>query len=210
MMNVSCHGIGLYCDIKSETKREEDEKMKRFFYLSLLIVAMLCLAACQPTPESAVVASKNDGAFEVALENKAEETESVSTAEETAQHYTSSITSADGNVTYNVDVELPIPQTALPVLQVTPHSFTVDEAKQIATALFGDAEIYEYSNERSKSEIEAEILSLRQHISDRDALVEYYSGDEALADMVTEEYNNRIAILEAQYEGAAETVEPEA
>ena len=40
-MNVSCHGIGLYCDIKSETKREEDEKMKRFFYLSLLIVAML-------------------------------------------------------------------------------------------------------------------------------------------------------------------------
>lgn len=186
---------------------------KRVVGMLALAAALLC--GCQAAPETAAVTSKNDGTFEAALENTAKEetaTEAdgaVLAPEVEMQDYTNSFTSMDGNITYDVDLALPIPLSALPVLQVTPHTFTVEEAKRIAQSLFGDVEIYEYSTVKSKTEIEEEILALRQHISDRDALVEYYDGLEDIADVVTIEYENRIALLEEQYRVAPETVEVE-
>ena len=183
----------------------------------------MLLCGCQATPESTVVASKNDGTLEAALENTIDEgpneaaanTETVAdttgTMEDTraeAYTYTESFTSTDGNITYNVSIELPATDKDLPVLQVTPHTITSEETETIASAIFGDAEFYEYSTERSKSVIEEEILKLKQHISDRDALVAYYGGNEETADEVVADFESRIATLETLYETASETVEP--
>ena len=192
--------------------------MKKIITLILLMMTavVMCCTGCQKTPETAVVTSKNDGAFEAALENVAEESPAFEMAQDDTKNavaetktYTSSVTSMDGNITYAVNVELPVITDAVPVLQVTPHNFTSEEAQQIAKALFGDAEVYAYTTQKSRAEIEEQILSLTKHISDRDYLVEYYGGDEGLADSVTREYENRIDVLEEQYEAAPEVVEEE-
>ena len=192
--------------------------------ISILLVLAALLCGCQATPAATVVASKNDGTLEAALEKTPEEepAEATANAEEAADTdiaeaagtkaeiytYTESFSSMDGNITYNVNVELPAVETDLPVLQVTPHTITSAEAETIARAIFGDAEFYEYSTEKGKSEIEEEILKLKQHISDRDVLVAYYGGNEETADEVIADFESRISALEALYETASETVEP--
>ena len=191
--------------------------MRRFRNLVLiLLLPTVLLCACQATPETTVVASKNNGTLEAALEKTINEEPNevaanaamVADTKTQTYAYTESFTSMDGNITYNVDIELPAAENNLPVLQVTPHTITSEEAERIAHAIFGDAEYYEYSAERSKPEIEEEILKLKQHISDRDALVAYYGGNEETADEVMADFESRISALEALYETASETVEP--
>ncbi len=180
----------------------------------VLVIVMIAIIACgcQATPETSVVTSKSDGAFETALENVAEEMIAEENAEamttmDVKKSYNDCFTSVDGNITYDMSVEIPIPTTALPVLQVTPHTITSDEAKRVANALFGDVVINEYSPEMNRSEIEETILELKQHISDWDALVEYYGGDEVIAQQVTNDYENRIRILEELYQSASDSVD---
>ena len=181
--------------------------LKKYALIILSMFVFLLASACQAAPERSIVTSKNDGAFEAALEGTATQPpEAMDEQISEPESYKGTFTSTDGNITYEVDVELPAAEDALPVIQVTPHTITPEEAERVARALFGDADIYEYSTARSKAEIEKEILGLKQHISDRDALVEYYGGEEAIADAVTIEYEHRINLLEEQYEEAPETL----
>ncbi|MCD8117298.1 MAG: DUF6034 family protein [Oscillospiraceae bacterium] len=178
----------------------------------LLITALLLIAAgCQATPETSAVTSKNDGALEAAIEaSAAPETETAESEdqEETPVSYTDSFTNSDGTITYTIDLQdISLSSAAAPVIQVTPHTITAEEAEQTAELLFGDAELYEYSAERSKTELEEVILELKQFISDWDTLVEYYGGDEATAAMVQADYEERIARYEEQYASASDTVE---
>ena len=175
------------------------------------LVLLLILSGCQATPETASVASKNDGAFEAALESAAEsrpETEADETVGGGEQGYTTSFTSTDGSIQYTADIEMPMAENTADVFRVTPHNITSEEAERVARALFNDADIYEYTTELSKAEIEESILKLRQHISDREALVEYYGGNEALVEQVQADYESRIAALEALYDSASDTVTP--
>jgi hypothetical protein len=181
-------------------------KMRRTIALFFIMGVLLC--GCQATPDTNTVVSKNDGNFEAALENTAESQES---SDErflgTESIYTDNFTSTDGSIAFSINLKKPESNAPLSVLQVTPHSFTSVEAEHVARVLFGDADMYEYSKEMSKTAIEKIILELRQHISDRSALVEYYGGDELLADYVTADYENRIAAYEQLYQDAAETVQ---
>lgn len=185
------------------------------------LVLLLILSGCQAAPESEAVTSKNNGTFEAALESAAEirpetesaaeirpETEDDETVGGEAQGYTTSFTSTDGSIKYTADIEMPIAEKTADVFRVTPHIITSEEAERVARTLFNGADIYEYTTELSKAEIEKSILELRQHISDRAALVEYYGGNEALADQVQADYESRIATLEALYESASDTVTP--
>ena len=108
-----------------------------------LVSAILCVllvtslfSGCQAAPDTAVVAGKNDGVFESALNSSAEPVENANT--ETFS-YTNTFTSTDGKIEFNInDDEVQYSGNPMPVLRVTPHSITPEEAKTVYTALFGD------------------------------------------------------------------------
>ena len=142
-----------------------------------LVSAMLCVlsvaslfSGCQAAPDTAVVAGKNDGVFESALNSSAEPVEGANT--ETFS-YTNTFTSTDGKIEFNInDNSIEYSGNPMPVLRVTPHSITPEEAKTVYTALFGDTPAYEDTLfVMTKSEIEEEILHYQQ-ISDYDYIVE--------------------------------------
>ena len=197
--------------------------MRRKIISAILLVGLLfSLAACQPAPEKEVVVSKNDGAFEQAITTDAGENGGVSTqaengdapnsaaAESTAFSYTDSFTSTDGKITYNINAQVDVPTVNMPIVQVRPMVINGPKARQIVQALFGDAPIYEKTNEKSKSEWEDLIISISNWTSD-EAIREAH-GDNLSQDEIESIRANRQSILDsykAAYEQAREVVPKE-
>lgn len=197
--------------------------MRRKIISAILLVGLLfSLAACQPAPEKEVVVSKNDGAFEQAITTDAGENGGVSTqaengdapnsaaAENTAFSYTDSFTSTDGKITYNINAQVDVPTVNMPIVQVRPMVINGPKARQIVQALFGDAPIYEKTNEKSKSEWEDLIISISNWTSD-EAIREAH-GDNLIQDEIESIRASRQSILDsykAAYEQAREVVPKE-
>lgn len=197
--------------------------MKRKIISAILLVGLLfSLAACQPAPEKEVVVSKNDGAFEQAITTDAGENGGVSTqaengdapnsaaAESTAFSYTDSFTSTDGKITYNINAQVDVPTVNMPIVQVRPMVINGPKARQIVQALFGDAPIYEKTNEKSKSEWEDLIISISNWTSDE--AIRQAHGDNLSQDEIEDIRANRQSILDsykAAYEQAREDVPKE-
>ncbi len=180
----------------------------------VLLSLLFALSGCQRTPAQAVVASKNDGTFEAALHSAVSPTLAPAPAAEAAAAptaapvvHTDSFMNAAGDI--SIDMALTEPAAGpMPVLQARPLEFTGQQAESIARALFGDGPIYEYTQEMTKAQIEQAILADRQFISDWDGMLAYYGGDEAMAQAVKEDFEGRIAALEAAWEAASDDVEP--
>ena len=197
--------------------------MRRKIISAILLVGLLfSLAACQPAPEKEVVVSKNDGAFEQAITTDAGENGGVSTqaengdapnsaaAESTAFSYTDSFTSTDGKITYNINAQVDVPTVNMPIVQVRPMVINGPKARQITHALFGDAPIYEKTNEKSKSEWEDLIISISNWTSDE--AIRQAHGDNLSQDEIEDIRANRQSILDsykAAYEQAREVVPKE-
>lgn len=167
--------------------------------LSVLLLVIVC--GCQAAPGQEAVTSKNDGAFESALESTAEETPKVAAEPEM---YTDSFTNTDGDISFQVELDTPAVTSSMPVLRVRPKTITSECAKQVAEVLFGDADIYEYSENWSKAKLEELILSLRQRLADPDAMEKYYGG---MKDKIGEQMEAAISAYEEEYATAPETVE---
>ena len=197
--------------------------MRRKIISAILLVGLLfSLAACQPAPEKEVVVSKNDGAFEQAITTDAGENGGVSTqaengdapnsaaAESTAFSYTDSFTSTDGKITYNINAQVDVPTVNMPIVQVRPMVINGPKARQIVQALFGDAPIYEKTNEKSKSEWEDLIISISNWTSDE--AIRQAHGDNLSQDEIESIRASRQSILDsykAAYEEAREVVPKE-
>lgn len=125
----------------------------------LLTVVLISLCACQQSPDAPIVISKNDGAFDANAAISADEhheagkTQSVSVYDQ--------FTSTDGSVTFLMSIDTQLTGADMPVLEVEPHFLTVQDAQNIAHALFGDATLYEaepsLSEHYSKGEIQKKI-----------------------------------------------------
>lgn len=182
-------------------------------HLTILFVSLILalVSGCQKTPEQGIVTSKNDGSLESAIYDGAKQTENVTPPAQKTHTYHESLLSAGGDVSFSIDLEEPDVVENIPVIRAVPHSFTSEEAKQFAQALFQDENILENAFEDTaildKKDIEEKILQLKQHIGDRAALVAYYSGNEDIADRVTAEYESQIERYEQLYETAPESVE---
>lgn len=181
--------------------------IKRILTLCLVVAIILVASGCQRTPERSAVTSKNDGSFEEAVSATMPPVLVEDEFPEEPKMISDSYSSTDGSIQYTVELERPIFDDPMPLVQVTPHSFTSEEVKSIARALFGDSEIYEYSEEMSKTELEEIILDIKARISDWDGLVEYY-GDEASAQAMLERYEEQIEAYSEMYEDAPDNVEP--
>ena len=167
-----------------------------------LVSAILCVlsvaslfSGCQAAPDTAVVAGKNDGVFESALNSSAEPVENANT--ETFS-YTNTFKSTDGKIEINInDDEVQYSGNPMPVLRVTPHSITPEEAKTVYTALFGDTPAYEYTEELTKSEIEERILYYQQ-ISQYDYVVQSVEEEHAMNPLSEEDKKVEIQLRMAE------------
>ena len=183
--------------------------MKKLAAAALLGAILLTLCGCQSTPETGAVISKNDGAFEAALEGEGTAPAPAAETTPAPKMYEDTFTGAAENIRFHVAVAEPDRPAALPVLQVRPRELTPELAESIARAMFGDADIYEYTSQFSKAEIEQAILDVKQALFDWEGRVASEGVDQEDQDLIRADYNDRIARLEAEYETAPETVEQE-
>lgn len=100
---------------------------------------------------------------------------------------------------------------AMPVLRVRPKIITSDMARQMAKGLFGEAELYEYSEELSKAEIADMIAAYEYAVTDESVKADH--GADAPQSWIESVRDARLAILEYYrnaYANAREEVTPRA
>lgn len=177
----------------------------------VVILIILMLAGCQIMPSEDVVRSKNDGAFEVALNNNEPfyDEEIIEDKSSGSNKYNNSFFSEDGNISYEIDIDLSEINRAVPVVRVRPEEITSEQAEFIAKILFDGADMFEYSEELNKSELESEILALRQRLGDKEALLEYYNGDEGLVNYAIGQMESQLEQYELDYADAADSLSQE-
>lgn len=116
--------------------------MKKRLFL-VLIASLLLLCACQPTPESPIVVGKDQNAM---IEKAQEDSPYASpeTGEQTVdwyarldapERYTTSLKSAGGHLTVDVDASVLLPDVELPIVRIAPYMFTDEDAQRFVTAL---------------------------------------------------------------------------
>ena len=120
--------------------------------------------------------------------------------------------SNDGTIEFYLNIDDEVIGEAIPEVRVVPHFFTGEEAKHVATVLFGDAQFYEEEPydlvQFSKGEIQEKLDRWRK-----------YASEEALRDLFTnhadepeyiwralEVVNEFIAEYEAMYVSAPEEI----
>lgn len=183
---------------------------KKTMYILLSAVLLLEITGCNDSPKSSVVASKNDGRFEEIVRATSipfPNDTHINDAESEYLQLSESFTNTDGSLKCDININSEQSILPMPIIQVRPHEITADEAKRIAQVLFEGATFYDYSEEMSKQEIEELILDIKQKISDWDSLVEYYDGDETLAQNMLDAYTTQIENYSALYNSAPEYIE---
>ena len=110
--------------------------IKRLDLLCLVAVIVLMATGCQSTPETAVVTSKSDGAFEAALETDADVQTETENSQVSPATYTDSFTNTDGDISFQVELDVPVITADTPVLRVRPKTISSECAKQVAEVLF--------------------------------------------------------------------------
>lgn len=143
--------------IKNMAKWKQPKK-----WVSVLscIVCLTVLAACAANPEKKAVISKNDGSFDANIVQSAEESRSLDATESLS--FSDTFLSTDGSVTFQIAVQNMIKTPSMPVIEVTPHLLTEEDAHNAAIALFGSSAVFYEAeptlNERfTKQEVIAQI-----------------------------------------------------
>lgn len=148
-------------DTKGRIKNMANWKRPRK-WVSILscIVCLTVLAACAANPEKKAVISKNDGSFDANIVQSAEESRSLDATESLS--FSDTFLSTDGSVTFQIAVQNMIKTPSMPVIEVTPHLLTEEDAHNAAIALFGSSAVFYEAeptlNERfTKQEVIAQI-----------------------------------------------------
>lgn len=151
----------------------------------ILITALLLLCACQPTPETEFVVNKSDQQqmIEKAQEDAvyasptAETVEAIDGPEKQGvdwaarlgapEHYSTTLKSAGGHLTVEVDAKMSLPNVELPVARIEPYFFSDEDVLRFVHALLGeDLKCVDPSNENGKTKAmwEKEILQLKDDL----------------------------------------------
>lgn len=113
--------------------------MKKSLHIVGIVLISVLLTACQSTPDRQSVVSKNDGAFDAALEM----TRGADEALNGQMQLTEDFTSTDGSVKFHMTIAESLSTEEMPVVEVVPHKITTADAQRVAKALLGDVEFYE-------------------------------------------------------------------
>ena len=173
----------------------------------IVVIGSFALSSCQSNPNEDIVVNKNDGAFESSV-NAQKNTNDADDgiAVDIPTSYEDNFTTDKDGISIIVDAKIEAADVAMPVVRVKPTEITADQVKLWSDVLFDGQAAYEPTSVLTKSEIEAKILSFRQLISNRDALVAEYDS-EVDADAMIDYYNELISSLEKDYESAPEFID---
>lgn len=163
-------------------------KLKSMMVAVALSTVLLFLAGCQKSPSSEVITSKNDEAFD---SSAAISGETVNSSDEQSQvSFTQDFSSTDGSVHFNIEIDQTIPITQMPIVQVSSHFLTEEDAQRVATTFFPGATFYEAeppsAEKLSKGEISSKISRWAEYtnINSIKALYGDTYSDAALNDIV--------------------------
>ncbi len=179
--------------------------MKRILAAVLGLITALLFCACQPTPEKAVVVQKDsERLLEDAQKDTANSPETsadVSLQEQYAipETYQFEAQGADGLLNIHVDAQVVVPGTsAMPIYRVKKAQFSQGVVTALFGTLCGDAEMYVRSWERTKEQIQEEILQIKKGISEEN---QQFLDNGGLSGS-----EENIAMLEKQLKTAPETI----
>ncbi len=187
--------------------------------IAAVAAILLLISGCQATPEKGVVNSKNDGAFQAALEDKASPTvapntdqppavEAQTTAAPTVYEATFDGQQGGSGVTFHVKVAEPTVPGPMPVLRVRPLELTGELVRQVTRVFYGDSPVNELTGQMSRAEVEQALLDEKQEYADWQYRIEQDPTIDADdRDYVRASFEDRIARLEDAYAAAPETVE---
>ena len=170
--------------------------MKKAFYVYLAALLAVSLAACRPTPGKPAIADKN-GALEQIIAKPAFTGNRApipdSWHEELRFHNGTQVT---------VDAQVEKPDvTYYPVIAVTPHKFTQEDARYYAGVLLRNKPIYEYSRVRTKSAVEKDIIYVKAQIKD---MKNMQNVPEDKRQSIIGDLNQQLRSLETEYQNAPE------
>ena len=177
------------------------KKEKALFLLAVIFTTFL-LNACQKNPDTAAVVSKNDGSFDANAAISASEHHDPDTTVPIA--YTRDFTSTNGSVEFRIRLDEIVTGADMPIVEVQPHYITETEAKRIAQALFGNAELYEKDSLKSRAEIQQCIMRWTPY-ANRNAMQELLPpSSESSVDFWVRMFQNSIEAYTKSYESAPE------
>lgn len=182
--------------------------MKRII---LVLLSLVMLAACQPTPETDAVRQKNqdamiemargEGTDTVENQNPTESEKELTTLDYRAmygipEHLSEEFSGLSDKVTIIVDADINVPDQPLPIVRTVPKDFSQEQVYDLWNRLVGDRELILDQDVVSKEVIAREI----------EFWMQIQSG-EIVNDMYTpEEAAEQIRALQERYQNAPDDV----
>mgnify|MGYP001041693424 CR=1 FL=1 len=141
--------------------------MKRMICIALLILMALGLAACQKTPESPIVAGKNnEQMIEKARETAPNTNSALSLQEKTQAPPSLAYDITNNNMTISVNAPVDVPTgSEMNIVRVKAGDFSQDQVTVLWNELVGGTEMFYTSSEMTKSEIEAAIITAKGFVA---------------------------------------------
>lgn len=174
--------------------RKKHSLEKRLAIGFSIIATLVLLAACQKAPETSVVRSKNDGLFEEIITDKTEQRvdgdEAIATDAFADTLNLEEFASSDDSVHYRFGFSFGAIEEEFPLVKVTPHYITEEEAKHVAQVLFGDVIFYDGSDNSKESLTQDEIRRKIQRWS-------AYTTPEAIRELLGKDDDHVASLVQA-------------
>ena len=164
--------------------------MKKTFAVILLVMMMLSVVGCQQTPESSIVAGKNNNTLIEKAKGDVNEGETLAERIGAPETYQSSVSSEDGLLNVTIDAAVAVPEAEnVPIIRVTPGGITQEQADILMEELV-HADLYDPYHEQTKEQIMEQILEnqrlLAEGPTEDDLSMSYY--DEEKGELTWEEW----------------------
>jgi len=173
--------------------------MKRIIKLSLTLLMIFGMVACQTTPEESAVQQKDASVLMEKIASGEISEESGENQLFTSDKWEETINIMDGTVTVNFNAKINAPQEmAYPVIQIKPVGFDMDDFYTIQQTFFEGQEIYGLG-ERPKEYLEELILKKKQWINDPESNFNTTNRTKAQYKSALQERLDEIDQLEAEY-----------
>ena len=163
----------------------------------IVLVLLLLLVSCQPTPEDEIVQNKNDGQLEEAImQTAAPQTGGVQGSEEpiASESIVESRVNNTGTITIDVNADVILQGfNNVVIARLEKYYYSQSEVDNIIEAFYGDNLTYYDASVATKGDIETLILYMQQKLTDDEALLNsdyaVYGGITDLTDIKNHFYD---------------------
>lgn len=176
--------------------------MKRTLLALLAFVMLLCLCSCE---------EKTPVREEAAPEAREESVNPIPATDQTPEPMilSENFLSDNGSIQVCLQADMESFPDAMPILRGKPKSITIQMVQQVAQAAFGDASLFEYSEELNRTEISEIVAALEYGVTD-EAIYESYGEniDSYVLESVRQARLDLLDYYRNAYAKANELVEP--